>query len=133
MGYFRPLTGTAGHGRVPATPGRATCTRTRPQVTDAPGLFHNKECWTRPGVEAPKTWGRRRQKLRQGVDTLGHRIIPCRTSTGGNTVDRPEQKILTNGSRAGGGLQKALTRQRCCGRDPNDAYNQQMALFKEGR
>ena len=151
LGYLLPLTGTSldtPDAYLP-TPWSSNVYEDVvygvPQVTDAPGLLYNKELLEKAGVEAPKTWDdvqAASEKLKaEGVDTLysatgGYFTLPYIYSFGGNTVDPAEQKILINDPESVAGFQKALDlidSGAAVKPDPNDAYNQQMALFKEGK
>jgi arabinogalactan oligomer / maltooligosaccharide transport system substrate-binding protein len=114
-----------------------------PQVTDAPGLLYNKELLDKAGVQPPTTWDEVQaasEKL-QGVDTLysatgGYFTLPYIYSFGGNTVDPATSTILINDPESVAGFQQALDlidNGAAVKPDPNDAYNQQMAMFKEGK
>lgn len=151
LGYLLPLTGTAldtPDAYLP-TPWSSNIYENVqygvPQVTDAPGLMYNKELLSKAGVEVPKTWDDIKAaapKLKeQGADTLysatgGYFTLPYIYSFGGDTVNPAEQKILINSPESVAGFQQALTlidEGAAVKPDPNDAYNQQMAMFKEGK
>ena len=151
LGYLLPLTGTAldtPDAYLP-TPFSSNIYENVqygvPQVTDALGLMYNKELLQKAGVEAPKTWDDVKAaapKLKDaGVDALysatgGYQTLPYIYSFGGNTVDPATQKILINDPESVAGFQEALTLiddGAAVKPDPNDAYNQQMAMFKEGK
>lgn len=151
LGYLLPLTGTAldtPDSYLP-TPWSSNIYEDVqygvPQVTDAPGLLYNKDLLQKAGVEVPKTWDDIKAaapKLKaEGVDTLysatgGYFTLPYIYSYGGNTVDPAAQKILINDPESVAGFQQALDLiddGAAVKPDPNDAYNQQMAMFKEGK
>jgi arabinogalactan oligomer/maltooligosaccharide transport system substrate-binding protein len=148
LGYLLPLTGTAldtPDAYLP-TPWSSNVYEDVvygvPQVTDAPGLLYNKELLDKAGVQPPTTWDEvQAASEKLDVDTLysapgGYFTLPYIYSFGGNTVDPAEQKILINDPESVAGFQQALDlidNGAAVKPDPNDAYNQQMAMFKEGK
>ncbi|HQR79076.1 MAG TPA: extracellular solute-binding protein [Actinomycetota bacterium] len=151
LGYLLPLTGTSldTPDAYMETPWSSNIYENVlygvPQVTDAPGLMYNKALLDKAGVQPPTTWDEVQaasEKLKaQGVDTLysatgGYFTLPYIYSFGGNTVDPAAQKILINSPESVAGFQQALDlidNGAAVKPDPNDAYNRQMALFKEGK
>lgn len=151
LGYLLPLTGTSldTPDAYMETPWSSNVYEDVlygvPQVTDAPGLMYNKALLDKAGVQPPTTWDEVQaasEKLKaQGVDTLysatgGYFTLPYIYSFGGNTVDPAAQKILINSPESVAGFQQALDlidNGAAVKPDPNDAYNRQMALFKEGK
>lgn len=116
-----------------------------PQVTDAPALLYNKELLQNANVEVPATWDDVRAAAKPlkdaGVDTLysatgGYFVQPYLYAFGGNTLDDETQTIEINNEQSVAGWQEALDlidEGAAVKPDPNDAYNEQQRLFKDGK